>query len=308
MMATIPLRILIVEDCEDDALLVMRELRRGGYDPAFERVETGEAMAAALEKEDRDLVIADYVLPKFSGLDALRVLQKTGLDLPFILVSGTIGEETAVEAMKAGAHDYIMKDNLKRLIPAVKRELKEAGVRRESRDVDQRLRVSENLYRTIFETTGNATLIIEEDTTVSLMNCQAEKLTGYSKEEVQGKKSWTEFIRGDDLGRVKEYHRLRRISPDVVPEAYETAFIDKQGKVRNVMVIAAMIPGTTRSVASLLDITERKQMESELKKRIRELEEFYNIAIGRELRMKELKDEMESLKDELERCKSGERL
>ena len=242
-MGTIPLRILIVEDSEDDTSLVMHELRRGGYDPDFERVETAETMAAVLGKGNWDLVIADYILPKFSGLDALRILQKTGYDLPFIIVSGTIGEETAVEAMKAGAHDYIMKNNLKRLIPAVERELKEAKIRWERRDVEQRLRTSENLYRTIFETTGNATVIIEEDTIVSLMNREAERLTGYSKEEVEGKKSWSEIIVSDDLDRVKEYHRLRRINPDAVPESYETAFVDKQGKLRNVLVTAAMIPG-----------------------------------------------------------------
>jgi PAS domain S-box-containing protein len=307
-MGTIPIRVLIVEDSEDDASLVMRELRWGGYDPAFERVETADAMAAALGKGTWDIVIADYVLPGFSGLDALRILQKTGFDLPFIIVSGTIGEETAVEAMKAGAHDYIMKNNLKRLIPTAERELKEAKIRRERRDVEQRLRMSENLYRTIFETTGNATVIIEEDTIVSLMNREAERLTGYSKEEVEGKKSWSEIIVSDDLDRVKEYHRLRRVNPDAVPGTYETAFTDKQGKLKNVMVTAAMIPGTTKSVASLLDITDRKRMEGELKKRIKELEEFYNIAIGRELRMKKLKDEMESVKEELERCKSGEKL
>jgi PAS domain S-box-containing protein len=307
-MGTIPLRALIVEDSEDDALLVLHELRRGGYNPSFERIETAETMAAALKKGDWDLVIADYVLPNFSGLDALRILQETGYDLPFIIVSGTIGEETAVEAMKAGAHDYIIKNNLKRLIPAVERELKEAKMRRERGDVEQRLRRSENLYRTIFETTGNATVIIEEDTTVSLMNREAERLTGYSKSEVEGKMSWCKILVIDDLDRVKEYHRLRRINPDAVPDSYETAFTDKQGKLRNVIVTAAMIPGTTKSVASLLDITERKRTEGELKKRIKELEEFYNVAIGRELRMKELKDEMESLKGELERCRSGERL
>jgi sigma-B regulation protein RsbU (phosphoserine phosphatase) len=307
-METVPLRILIVEDSEDDMLLVIHELRRAGYDPVFERVETAEAMAAALEKGEWDLVIADYVLPSFSGLDALRILQKTGYDLPFIIVSGTIGEETAVEAMKAGAHDYIMKNNLKRLIPAVERELKEAKIRRERGDVEQRLRTSENLYRTIFETTGNATVIIEEDTMVSLMNREAEKLTGYSKEEVEGKKSWSEIIVSEDLDRLKEYHRLRRVNPDAVPSTYETALTDKQGKLKNVMVMAAMIPGTTKSVASLLDITGHKRMEGELKKRIKELEEFYNVAIGRELRMKELKEEMESIKEELERCRAGERL
>ncbi len=128
-----PLRLLIVEDSEDDTLLLLRELLRGGYEPVFERVETPESMKSALEKQKWDLIISDYVLPRFSGLAALTVLKESGLDLPFIIVSGNIGEDIAVGTMKAGAHDYILKGNLKRLIPAVERELREAEVRRERR-------------------------------------------------------------------------------------------------------------------------------------------------------------------------------
>ena len=124
------LRALLIEDSEDDALLVLRELRRGGYDPTFDRVETHEDMKAALENGMWDIIIADYVMPHFSGPAALTLLKETELDIPFIIVSGKIGEETAVEAMKAGADDYIMKDNLARLVPAVERELKEAETRR----------------------------------------------------------------------------------------------------------------------------------------------------------------------------------
>src|SRR5713101_1539141 len=91
-----PLRVLIVEDCEDDAALLLRELRRGGYAPSFERVDTPGAMSAALDRQTWDLVVADYSLPQFSGLAALALLQERGLDLPFIILSGTIGEETAV--------------------------------------------------------------------------------------------------------------------------------------------------------------------------------------------------------------------
>jgi len=102
-----PLRVLIVEDLEDDALLVIRELERGGYDTTFERVETAEDMTAALEKQSWDIIIADYRLPHFSAPEALELFNKSGIDLPFIVISGTIGEETAVATMKAGAHDYL---------------------------------------------------------------------------------------------------------------------------------------------------------------------------------------------------------
>lgn len=137
-----PLRTLVVEDSEIDTLLLVEELRRGGYDPAFARVETSEAMSAELERRIWDIVFADFTTPHFSAFDALMLLKKTGLDLPFIIVSGTIGEDRAVMAMKAGVHDYILKDNMKRLVPAVDRDLREARIRQERKqaeDVIQRL-------------------------------------------------------------------------------------------------------------------------------------------------------------------------
>jgi len=132
-----PLRVLAVDDSEDDALLLIRELRRGGHKLDFQRVDTPQAMSLALAKDPWDLVISDYTMPSFSGLDALELLKKSAIDIPFIMVSGSIGEETAVNVMKAGAHDYLMKDNLRRLIPSVERELRDAEVRREHRRVEE---------------------------------------------------------------------------------------------------------------------------------------------------------------------------
>ncbi len=134
------LRVLIVDDSEDDARLLLRELRRGGYEPMSKRVDTREAMAAALEAQGWDVVIADYVMPGFGGQAALKLYQDKGLDFPFIVVSGKVGEETAVEMLKAGAHDYVMKDNLKRLVPAVRRELQAAAARSERRASEQKTR------------------------------------------------------------------------------------------------------------------------------------------------------------------------
>ncbi len=148
-----PLRVLVVEDSEDDALLIVRELRRGGYDPVFERVETPESMAEALSMKTWDIIISDYVLPSFGGLAALDLVKKTMLDIPFIVVSGHIGEDIAVRAMKAGAHDYIMKGNLKRLVPAVEREIREAGVRRERKAVQDELSAATELLEKVFSIT-----------------------------------------------------------------------------------------------------------------------------------------------------------
>jgi diguanylate cyclase (GGDEF)-like protein len=136
---TTPLRVLIVEDSDADTELLLRQLRHADYDPAWERVETAEIMSAALDCQPWDIVIADYTMPQFRGIDALLLLQEKGLDIPFIMVSGTIGEDIAVAAMKAGAHDYIMKNNTARLVPAIERELKEAEVRRHYRRMQERV-------------------------------------------------------------------------------------------------------------------------------------------------------------------------
>lgn len=133
------LRILLIEDSEDDARLVLREIQHGGYEVEFERAETADAMRAALTRQTWDLIICDFSLPRFSAPNALELLKKSNHDLPFIIVSGTIGEESAVNALKAGAHDFIIKGNFARLIPAIQRELKEAEVRRERREREREL-------------------------------------------------------------------------------------------------------------------------------------------------------------------------
>jgi len=138
-----PLRVLIVEDSEDDAMLVLRELRRADYDLTSERVDTPEAMNAALDQQTWDIVLCDYAMPRFSMPAALAMVKEKGLDLPFIIVSGAIGEEAAVAAMRAGAHDYVMKGNLPRLVPAIERELREAEVRRERKQAEEGLKQSE---------------------------------------------------------------------------------------------------------------------------------------------------------------------
>lgn len=136
----IPVRVLILEDNDDDKELVLRKLRNGGYHPAYICVETKEGLINALDEHPWDIILCDYSMPKFDGLTALRLLQEKNIDIPFILISGTVGEEVAVEAMKAGAQDYMMKDNLLRLVPIVKREMAEATIRRDKRIADEKIR------------------------------------------------------------------------------------------------------------------------------------------------------------------------
>ncbi len=136
----IPLKILLIEDSEDDAFLLLRELKLRGYDPVHLRVETSADMQTAIKEERWDIIISDFVMPRFSGLSALALLKQSSIDIPFIIVSGKMGEETAVEAMKAGAHDYILKDNLSRLVPAIERELREAEMRAGRRVAEEELK------------------------------------------------------------------------------------------------------------------------------------------------------------------------
>ncbi|GAB4507509.1 MAG: hypothetical protein Tsb0026_03260 [Sulfuricaulis sp.] len=133
------LKLLLIEDSKDDAELLLAELRRGGFVPDAKRIETPEEMRASLQESHWDLIVADYTMPRFSATAALRLLRSTGMDLPFIIVSGTIGEATAVAAMKAGAHDYVTKDNLARVVPAIRRELREAAVRRERNAAEEQI-------------------------------------------------------------------------------------------------------------------------------------------------------------------------
>jgi signal transduction histidine kinase len=144
-MSTPPLRLLLIEDSEDDAAILLRELRRGGFTVTPTRVQTAEELDQALDEGPWDVIIADYALPRFDGLTAFAQVQRRGLDVPFLIVSGTIGEDIAVAAMKAGVHDFLLKDRLARLAPTVTRELREAQVRAERRKMQEQLMLSERL-------------------------------------------------------------------------------------------------------------------------------------------------------------------
>jgi two-component system, cell cycle sensor histidine kinase and response regulator CckA len=178
------LRILHVEDSQDDADLVLLELRRAGFTPTVTRVETPDAMNAALAEKEWDVVISDYSMPKFSAPRAFEVLREHGLDIPFIIVSGTVGEETAVQAMKLGVQDYLLKGQLLRLVPAIERELHDKRDRQARRRAEENLRVTEKRYRALFEGSPLPTWVLDRETGVFLaVNESAIETYGYSRAE-----------------------------------------------------------------------------------------------------------------------------
>ena len=180
-----PLRILCVEDSEDDAELLLRELRKGGFSPEHCRVDNESDMRSALVNSTWDIVVSDYSMPNFDGISALNVLKRHGSDIPFIIVSANIGEEIAVMAMKAGAHDYIMKDKLARLVPAIERELKEVAIRVQHQHAENEMR---KLTGAIEQTT-DAVMICNTQGVIEYVNSGFVRMTGYSKEEVLGNNS-----------------------------------------------------------------------------------------------------------------------
>lgn len=181
-----PLRVLIVEDSEDDCTLLVQELKRGGYQPQHERVDNAQALEAALDRQAWDIVFGDYRMPNFSGTQALARIRARGLDVPYIFVSGTIGEDTAVSAMKAGAQDFIMKGSFKRLLPAVERELRDAAMKRAKLQAEAEQRASEARFRNVLTMAPDAIICADEDQRIVIFNQGAERIFGYAAAEVEG--------------------------------------------------------------------------------------------------------------------------
>lgn len=158
-MNPVPLRLLFVEDSDDDVQLLVRQLQAGGYMPVYERVDSGDSLRAALHRGGWELVLSDYCLPRFNGLEALSITLQMATDVPFILISGTVGEELAVESIKAGAADYLMKSNLVRLLPAVTRALRDAAIRRTMQRAEVILREQRSLLSMVFDNTSDILIL-----------------------------------------------------------------------------------------------------------------------------------------------------
>ena len=266
------LRVLCVEDSEEDSLLLLRELRNGGYDPVWERVETADAMSVALEEGSWDLVLADFAMPGFGALAALKLVRQARLDLPFIVVSGVVGEEQAVAMMKAGAHDYVFKDNLKRLLPAIERELSEAAVRRQRKRAEEALEKSEKKYKDLFDQSNDGILLHDEQGAILDANNKILEQLGYSRSEILNLRC-PQLLSPGEVERTGKELQKAVISGSCT---FETLFRRKNGAEFPVEISACRFDQEDHAFAQCIvrDITERKRAEEALREsegRFREL-------------------------------------
>jgi two-component system, cell cycle sensor histidine kinase and response regulator CckA len=249
-----PFRALLVEDCEDDAILILRELQRGGGEVIHKRVETQEDMLSALEEGPWDVVLSDYTMPRFDGLSALGVARAHDPDMPFIVISGTIGEEVAVSTMRAGASDYLLKGRLTRLVPAIERELREAGERRARKRAEQERDRLFNLSVDMFCVSGF-------DGYFKQINPAWRATLGWDREELLSR-PWRDFVHPEDDEKTAAVAKC--LLEGKVVYAFENRFRCKDGSYRWISWNSFPLPAEGLIVAVARDVTDRKGLEAQL--------------------------------------------
>jgi PAS domain S-box-containing protein/putative nucleotidyltransferase with HDIG domain len=260
------IKALMIDDSEDDVLLILRELKKGGYLPDYQRIETAAAMKKALKESRWDIVLCDYKMPNFSAPSAIDLLKKTNIDLPIIIISGTIGEETAIECMRLGAQDYIMKSNLSRLCPAIARELEEAKIRFHKQQSEVLLLQSEEKYRTILENIEDGYYEVDLTGNFTFFNDAVCRILGYSREELTGmnNRQFTDKENAEIL-----FQTLNQVYKTGQPtKGFDWQVIRKNGSKRFIEASVSLIednagkPSGFRGI--IRDITERKEMYEHL--------------------------------------------
>jgi diguanylate cyclase (GGDEF)-like protein/PAS domain S-box-containing protein len=260
------LRVLIVEDKPKEALQVVEELERGGYDVQFQRVDRRETMVEALESSPWDAVICSYAMATFTGLGALQILRDHGIDKPFIMLSGKIGEEAAARAIRAGADDFLLKKNLSQLVPVVRREMAEAALRQEQRRSEKELREKLDFIQVLIDTLP--TPIFYNDTNGLYLGCNKafEEQIGLKREEIVNKSAYD--VLPPDLAAL--YTRGEEaLEQGRGPRTFEGTISCADGENRDVIFYSAVFNRADSSaggvVGALLDISERKRSEMKLR-------------------------------------------
>lgn len=194
----VPIKVLIVEDSEDDAEFLLRELRHGDYNPEFTRVDSPRTMREALQSQDWDIILSDYYMPGFSALTALQIVHDLHIHIPFIVITGATGEDIAVEAMRAGAHDYLLKHNLRRLVSAIKRELLVAKSKKSTSEHHDQISSERNLCYQILNSVAAPVLVIGQQVRIISFNSESEKLTGLDATQVKGTLPWEKVFPNEE--------------------------------------------------------------------------------------------------------------
>lgn len=260
-----PLRVLIIEDSEDDYFLLVRALKRE-FDIVTERVDSEESLRANLHDKRWDIALSDYFMPQFDALAALTLIQDMNLDIPFIIVSGKIGEFEAVKAMKAGAHDYIMKGDYTRLIPAIRRELREAVIREEQRRTDHELREQLHFRQALIDAIPAPIYFM--DTSGIFLGCNKafETFSGHTQDEIIGKTIYS--LMPPSLAKHTDSADKELFEHGGI-RIYESAISFADGALHDVIFYKATFTTTEKKIGGLvgtiLDITERKQTEERLR-------------------------------------------
>lgn len=260
-----PLRVLIIEDSEDDYFLLVRALKRE-FEIVHDRIDSGESLRANLLNHEWDIVLSDYFMPQFDALAALSIIQEMRIDIPFIIVSGKIGEFEAVKAMKAGAHDYIMKGDYTRLIPAIRRELREAVIREEQRRTDHELREQLHFRQALIDAIPAPIYFM--DITGIFLGCNKafESFSGHSQDEIVGK---TIFDLMPPALATQMNNADRELFSQGGTQIYESALSFAESAFHDVIFYKATFTTTENTmgglVGTILDITERKQTEERLR-------------------------------------------
>lgn len=281
-----PLDLLLIEDSDDDAFLILKELERAGYSLTSHRVETRDALVAALPLRRWQLVISDFALPGFSGAEALSIVREHDHDVPFILVSGTVGEETAVDLIRAGASDYVLKDRLHRLVSAVSRELRDAAIRNERRELaDEVMRERERFSATFH----NAPIGIANGSSTGILlrvNERFCQLLGYRPEELLGRSIWT-LSHPDDLALGRERHE-RLMAGSRQTDTFERRFCRKDGSVMWANVTLSVVKDARGEIDHVIglveDISEQRSVRERLRFQARLLDCVERAAIATDLR------------------------
>ncbi|MCX6250265.1 MAG: PAS domain S-box protein [Bacteroidetes bacterium] len=289
------LNVLIIEDNISDAELNIYHLKRGGYNLFTERIESANEMKEALAKRTWNLILADYELPQFDAPSALRILQETGLDIPFIVVSGVIGEDRAVEMLKAGAHDYILKNNMTRLLSAVEREIQDVSVRQQHKLAEDALRVSEERFRRMFEESHVGIATLGSNGYFIRANEAFRKMMGYSDEELRSL-TFREITHPAHY-EADKLNVSRLVKQEIQVYKAEKRYIKKDGKVVwGSLIVTAIRDNEDQPIhflAMVEDISNRKKAEEILREsreqlkafaaRLQTIREEERIMISREL-------------------------